>query len=88
MVDVEECVLLISDVHIGRTTSSYNVDIFRAGMLYWNDIRILMNGTFLTDDDFSQKRLGLKSATKFWCFGVSEERPITWSYLIDVARRG
>lgn len=58
------------------------------GMLYWNDIRILMNGTFLTDDDFSQKRLGLKTATKFWCFGVSDERPITWSYLIDVARRG
>ena len=56
------------------------------GSLYWNNIRILMNGTFLTDDDFSQKRLGLKSATKFWFFGVSEERPITWSYLIDVAR--
>lgn len=58
------------------------------GSIYWNDLRILMNGTFLSDDDFSQKRLGLRPATKFWFFGVSEERPITWSYLIDVARRG
>jgi len=58
------------------------------GMLYWNDLRILMNGTFLTDDDFSQKRLGLKTANKFWFFGVSEERSMTWSYLLDITRLG
>jgi predicted phosphodiesterase len=54
------------------------------GMLYWNDIKILMNGTMLTDDDFSQKRLGMKSCPKYWFFGVSPERAITWSYLIDL----
>jgi len=77
-------------LRVGGLKENFNVvcmgHFHTIGMLYWNDIRILMNGTFLTDDDFSQKRLGLKSATKFWFFGVSEERPITWSYLIDVAR--
>ena len=29
MVQTEECVLLISDTHIGRVTPSYNVDIFK-----------------------------------------------------------
>jgi len=77
---------------VGGLSEQFNVvcmgHFHNVGMLYWNDLRILMNGTFLSDDDFSQKRLGLRPATKFWFFGVSEERPITWSYLIDVARRG
>ena len=58
------------------------------GDQFWNDIRVLLNGTFVTDDDFAQKRLGMKTVSKFWFFGVSEERAMTWSYLLDLARLG
>ena len=42
MVDAEECVLLISDVHVGRTTQSYNLEEFerRLQNLYHNVLKV------------------------------------------------
>lgn len=79
-------------LRVGGINDYFNVvcmgHFHNLGMLYWNDMRILVNGTMMSDDDFAQKRLGLKSATKYWFFGVSRERAITWSYLIDLTKKG
>jgi hypothetical protein len=58
------------------------------GDQFWNDFRVLLNGTFVTDDDFVQKKLGMKEIPKFWFFGVNEERPMTWTYLLELTRLG
>jgi len=50
---------------------------------HWNDIRIMGNGTFVTDDDFSQ-RLGFKSVTKMLYFLSSEKEAIELMTQIDV----
>lgn len=49
----------------------------------WNDISILINGTFVTDDEYTM-RMGLKSQNKFWMFGVSKKDKMLWAYDIDV----
>lgn len=56
-------------------------------MMRWNSMTIICNGTFVTDDDYAEK-MGLKSQTKMWMFGVGDGRDeeITWSYSLDVLR--
>lgn len=50
----------------------------------FNDLQILGNGTFVTDDPFSQEKLGLKGSNKFWMFGVGKDSPITWQYFVNL----
>ena len=38
----------------------------------WNNLMLLCNGTFLTDDDYTRK-LGMKAQTKFWVLGISND---------------
>lgn len=52
-----------------------------------NDVEILGNGTMVCGDDYPEK-MGLKTQNKYWMFGVSDERPITWRFQIDLTRRG
>jgi len=48
-----------------------------------NNVRVLMNGTMLSGDDFVEK-FGLKAQNKFWTFGVNEEKYISWQAQIDI----
>ena len=48
-----------------------------------NDIRVLVNGTMLPDDRYTQK-MALKPITKYWVFGVSNDSAVTWQWLVDV----
>lgn len=54
----------------------------------WNQFQYIMNGTALTDDSFALEKLKMHSVPKMVMFGVSDRRPITWMFHIDVARRG
>ena len=49
-----------------------------------NDIHIMVNGTFISDDQWAIEKLGLKSSTKQLLFGVSRKRGITWRYGLDL----
>ena len=49
----------------------------------WNDVKILLNGTMLTDDDFCQK-MGLISCNEFKLFGSERGNPIDWEYNISM----
>jgi len=51
--------------------------------LDWNNITILINGTMVSDDDYVAK-MGLKSQTKFWMFGVSRSNKMLWAHDIEV----
>jgi len=49
-----------------------------------NSIDILLSGTMVTDDDWSLQRLGWESVPKWWMFGMSEKRTLTWQYALDL----
>ena len=48
----------------------------------WNDIQIMANGTFLTDDDWSIEEIGLKGTCSQLFFGVNQKYGKSWSYEI------
>ena len=51
---------------------------------FWvNDVRVLLNGTMLSGDDYSE-RMGLKPVNAFWVFAVGKKSPIVWSRLVWV----
>lgn len=45
--------------------------------LWYNDVYVFGNGTFLTDDDYSL-RMGLRPSNAFWMFGVSDKKGVVW----------
>jgi hypothetical protein len=49
-----------------------------------DEIRILLSGTAVSDDDFSIEFLGVDGARKMNFFGVHPDHPITWQYKIDL----
>jgi hypothetical protein len=51
----------------------------------WNNKRILLNGTFVTDDEFALEELKMASSNKQKFFGVHPKHGITWQYDISVA---
>lgn len=55
-----------------------------SNMMQWNDCTVIMNGTTSIGDEWLQKNLKMKADPHFWLFGVSEKRPITWQYRVDV----
>jgi len=50
----------------------------------WNEIEILTNGCFVSDDEWVRKRLGLKSEPKQIIFGVHPRIGISFRYYIDL----
>lgn len=50
----------------------------------WNDKRIFLNGTSVSDDSFPIEFLGLKGINSFWCFGVTKNNGIKHKREIDM----
>lgn len=53
-------------------------------MMTWNNTEILMNGCFVTDDEFVAKKYGFSSQAKQVVFGVHDQHGITWRYNLDL----
>jgi predicted phosphodiesterase len=49
-----------------------------------NKLDLLCSGTMITDDEWALQCLGWESASKWWFFGASDERPITWQFGLDL----
>lgn len=58
------------------------------GVMQWNDTCLVMNGTAYAGDDWALKELKMLPDTRFWMFGASDERPITWMYRIELNGKG
>jgi stringent starvation protein B len=56
----------------------------QTAMFSINNTTILLNGSAYAQDNFVLKNLKVKTDTRFWMFGVSDKRPITWSYRVDI----
>jgi len=54
------------------------------GMWSFNRLTALCNGTLITDDTWALQSLGWESANRWWMFGVSDHRPITWSFGLEL----
>jgi len=55
-----------------------------AQMAEWNNWEYFMNGTFSTDDEFSQEVIGLMGSPKQLFFGVHPRKGVTWRYKINL----
>jgi DNA polymerase II small subunit/DNA polymerase delta subunit B len=72
------------------TTKLAPIDVVMMGHFHthgcWsmNRLQLLCSGTMITDDDWALQTLGWESANKWWLFGVSDKRPITWSFGMDI----
>ena len=53
---------------------------------YWliNRIHLFESGTMITDDEWALRTFGWESASRWWLFGVSNSRPVTWQFTIDL----
>lgn len=54
------------------------------GNMRWIGTDIFLNGTAVTDDDFTMENLGMDGEQRFWLFGCHPERGITWRFPIDL----
>lgn len=55
-----------------------------AGTWDINRVRLFLSGTMVSDDDWALRTLGWESANKWWLFGVSDTRPVTWQYGVEL----
>lgn len=53
-----------------------------------NKIRILTNGTMITDDDWALQVLGRESDNKWHLFGVTKDKAVDWQYPVDLVTGG
>ncbi len=53
-----------------------------------NKIRILLNGTMITDDDWALQVLGRESDNKWHLFGVTKDKAVDWQYPVDLVTGG
>lgn len=58
-----------------------------AQMCEWNDWEYFMNGTFSTDDEFSQEVIGLMGSAKQLFFGIHPRKGVTWRYKINLDKQ-
>lgn len=49
-----------------------------------DDIRIMLSGTAVSDDDWAVECLGVDGARKMNFFGVHPDHPITWQYKLEL----
>jgi len=54
------------------------------GMVEENDILIMLNGTTVQGDLWALETFGLRGINQTWCFGVSQSRPVTWTFRLDL----
>lgn len=50
----------------------------------WNNFKTFMNGTWLNNDDYALRELGMDSSTEQVLFGVSQRKGTTWRYDIKL----
>lgn len=55
-----------------------------ANILNWQDSEIIMNGTFVSDDQWVLQKLGMGTSPKQVLFGVHPKQGITFRYLIKL----
>lgn len=48
----------------------------------WNDVEVFVNGSFVTDDEWVLKNIGMNSAAEQWIFGVHPKQGVTFRYKI------
>lgn len=53
-------------------------------MITVNGVSIYLSGTPVTDDDWALQELGMEAEPRWWLFGVSDHRPVTWQYRIEL----
>ncbi len=69
------------------------IDVFTMGHFHsygdWqiNQSRILCTGTMVSDDEWALRTFGWESATRWHFFGISDKRPITWSFGLSLTDR-
>jgi len=72
------------------TTGLFPVEVALMGHFHtlgdWpiNKVRLLCTGTAVTDDDWALATLGWESQNQWWLFGVSDSRPVTWQFAMDI----
>jgi|TARA_Y100000310_G_scaffold279366_1_gene298433 DNA polymerase II small subunit/DNA polymerase delta subunit B len=50
----------------------------------WNNFKVFMNGTWLDNDSFALRELGMDSSTEQVLFGVAQRKGTTWRYDIKL----
>lgn len=55
-----------------------------ANILNWQDSEILMNGTFVSDDQWVLQKLGMGTSPKQLVFGIHPNQGITFRYLVKL----
>jgi predicted phosphodiesterase len=58
-----------------------------SSMMDWNEWELFLNGTFVSDDDFTEENLGLVSSTRQILFFVHPEQGVTARYKLQLAPR-
>jgi DNA polymerase II small subunit/DNA polymerase delta subunit B len=53
-------------------------------MVTVNKVSIFLSGTPVTSDDWALQELGAESEPRWWLFGVSDSRPVTWRFALDL----
>jgi len=53
-------------------------------MMTWNRTEVLMNGCFVSDDEYVTKRLGFASQPSQLVLGVHDKHGVTWRYRLDL----
>lgn len=53
-----------------------------ANFLNWQDMEIIMNGTFVSDDQWVLQKLGMATSPKQVVFGVHPQQGVTFRYLV------
>jgi len=61
--------------------------IHHPSIVAWNEMEIIQNGCFVTDDEWLRKTLGLKSEAKQIIFGVHPRVGISFRYTIDLEHK-
>jgi DNA polymerase II small subunit/DNA polymerase delta subunit B len=54
------------------------------GVWQINRVKLFCNGTFVSDDEWALQTFGWESANKTWLFGVSDHRPVTWQFGLEL----
>lgn len=74
----------LSTRKVGRFDAILLGHFHTTGMWDINEVELCLSGTMATDDDWALQTLGYESSPHWWLFGVSDSRPITWRFKIDL----
>lgn len=74
----------LSTKKIGRFDAILMGHFHTTGLWDVNEVELCLSGTMATDDDWALQTLGYESSPHWWLFGISDSRPITWRFKIDL----